>query len=136
MVNKKAISPVVATALLLVVAVVAVVGFQTWFNTYQSGLNTKVEQQSATGSPVTVERLENDTVYLKNIGNEDLLTSQIKVTDSAGNPCAGTASVTINKSVTAGYTFDNSGCTLTKGTSADVVVVTKSGVYSANVLVR
>ena len=36
---KKAISPVVATALLLVVAVVAVVGFQTWFNTYQTGFD-------------------------------------------------------------------------------------------------
>jgi len=35
---KKSLSPVVATVLLLVVAVVAVVGFNTWYNT---GLNKK-----------------------------------------------------------------------------------------------
>lgn len=56
--NKKAISPVVATALLLVVAVVAVVGFQSWFTTYQSGVNAKVEAESNAGSALTVERLE------------------------------------------------------------------------------
>jgi len=44
---KKAISPVVAVALLLVVAVVAVVGFQTWFNTYSSGIFTNTEQKSS-----------------------------------------------------------------------------------------
>lgn len=32
--KKKAISPVVATALLLVVAVVSVVGFSGWFETF------------------------------------------------------------------------------------------------------
>ena len=48
--QKKAISPVVATALLLVVAVVAVVGFQTWFNTYQSENFAKLNEQTAAGS--------------------------------------------------------------------------------------
>ena len=73
--NSRAISPVVATALLLVVAVVAVVGFQTWFNTYQSGLNSKVEQQSAAGSSITIERLEgsaNATIYLKNTATQKI----------------------------------------------------------------
>ena len=32
--SNKAISPVVATALFLIVAVLAVVGFQGWFQTY------------------------------------------------------------------------------------------------------
>ena len=36
---RKSISPVVATALLLVVAVVAVTSFQSWFTTFQSGVN-------------------------------------------------------------------------------------------------
>jgi hypothetical protein len=34
--NKKAINPVVTSTLHLVVAVVAVVGFQSWFTTFQS----------------------------------------------------------------------------------------------------
>ena len=44
--NKKVISPVVATALLLVVAVMAVVGFSGWFSSFQSGINSDVEQNS------------------------------------------------------------------------------------------
>ena len=73
--NKKAISPVVATALLLVVAVVAVVGFQTWFNTYQTGLTGKAESQSA--SSVNVARLEYNTsstaiIYLKGTGSSSV----------------------------------------------------------------
>ena len=56
--NKKAISPVVATALLLVVAVVAVVGFQTWFASYQSGVETQVEGEADGGGSVQVHRLE------------------------------------------------------------------------------
>ena len=56
--NKKAISPVVATALLLVVAVVAVVGFQTWFASYQSSVEAQVEDQAETGVAVSSERVE------------------------------------------------------------------------------
>ena len=46
MLFKKAIGPVVASALLLVVAVVAVVGFQGWFNNYSSGMFSNTETQS------------------------------------------------------------------------------------------
>lgn len=66
--QRKAISPVVATALLLVVAVVAVVGFQTWFNTYQSENFAKLNEQTATGSAINFQLLENDTIYLTNSG--------------------------------------------------------------------
>ncbi|MDA3855227.1 MAG: hypothetical protein PF569_03140 [Candidatus Woesearchaeota archaeon] len=34
--NRKGISAVIAVSLLLVVSVVAVIGFQNWFQTYQS----------------------------------------------------------------------------------------------------
>lgn len=130
--NKKAITPVVATALLLVVAVVAVVGFQTWFNTYQSGLNTKVEQQSATGAAIGVERLEISQVYLKNGGTTDISASSLSV---GGNDCGLTAF-----DVTPGVASYNlaSACnsSLTKGTAYDVVVVTSAGVFSSNQIVR
>jgi len=132
--NKKGISPVVATALLLVVAVVAVVGFQTWFNTYQSGLNTKVEQQSAAGSAITIERLENgtvSTVYLKNADTSDIVATTIK---------AGTDLSCVNSSVTlaaSSVTPVSLACSsLTVGAPYDVVVVTGNGVYSGKVLAR
>ena len=54
-----------ALALLLTLFVVFV-GYQTWNATYQSGLNTQVEQQSQTGSDISIDRLESDgTVYIK-----------------------------------------------------------------------
>jgi len=49
MYSKRAISPVVATALLLVVAVVAVVSFQTWFGSFSSSTFSKVEIESNEG---------------------------------------------------------------------------------------
>lgn len=139
--NKKAISPVVATALLLVVAVVAVVGFQTWFNTYQSGLNVKVEQQSASGSALTIERLEasgNATIYIKNadIAN-DITVSSWKVTSSGTEVCAGATSITATKNTVTSST-GAAACSpaLATGTAYDVVVVSTSGVYSASLIAR
>ena len=129
--NKKAISPVVATALLLVVAVVAVVGFQTWFQTYQSGINTKVEQQSNAGSAVSIERLENGTVYLKN-GGVDVLTADITV---GGSSNCGNTSQTLNGSKVTSVAIGN-GCDLKVGTAYDVVVVTGNGVFSETELAR
>ena len=131
--NKKAITPVVATALLLVVAVVAVVGFQTWFATYQSGLNTKVEQQSQTGTAITVERLESNKVYLKNTGTVDINASSISV---GGTVCTN-GITTVNKSTTAAYPLDITKCSsITKGTAYDVVVVTSDGVFQENEIAR
>jgi len=47
MISKKSVHPVVAVALLLVVAVVSIIGFQTWFNSYSSTVFTGVETQSS-----------------------------------------------------------------------------------------
>ncbi|MCA9459671.1 MAG: hypothetical protein KC550_03940 [Nanoarchaeota archaeon] len=134
--TKKAISPVVATALLLVVAVVAVVGFQTWFNTYQSGLNTKVEQQSASGSAVTIERLENGSVYLKNGGTASLTASGVQVNAKSGytGSCTDPGSTVLNGSQVTTVTL--AGCDLTTGSVYNVVVVTTGGVYSAEAIAR
>ena len=136
--NKKAISPVVATALLLVVAVVAVVGFQTWFNTYQSGLNTKVEQQSQTGASLTVERLEkiNDTdvyVYIKNTATENILLS---AASTKVGTCSLTAATNATASTVTQLTLSTCSTPLTVGSAYDVVLVSTSGVFSANVLAR
>ena len=142
--NIKAISPVAATALLLVVAVIAVVGFQTWFNTYQSGLNAKVEQQSNTGANIVVERLENGTVYLRNAGTDSVTVNEIKVTDSKGKlikDCTNNgAGFTLPESKVTGILLNSTNCaihnTSIQGTTADVVVISDKGVYSATEIVR
>lgn len=137
--NKKAISPVVATALLLVVAVVAVVGFQTWFNTYQSGLNTKVEQQSAAGASLTIEMLENGTVYVKNTAtsNVTLLSSGTKVTSDAGvQSCDLDVDSQVGFSSVTQVALNCSAVNLVKGNVYNVVLVSADGVFSASAIAR
>ncbi len=145
--NKKAISPVVATALLLVVAVVAVVGFQTWFNTYQSTLNVKVEEQSQGGSAITIERLEssgiggdNATVYLRNRDTaNDITVTEWKITKDGTAICSNTTSGTAFKNVVTKFNITGGGCTnaaFTVDGSVDVAVITSTGVYSANMIIR
>ncbi len=137
MVNqKKAISPVVATALLLVVAVVAVVGFQTWFNTFQSGVQTNVEQQSNTGTAVTIERLETDGLYLKNSGAENISITGVEVN---GNTISCSVPFDIEPGVTnidGVSSCDVSLAGLTKGLAVDVVIQTKDGVFQETEIVR
>jgi flagellin-like protein len=135
--TKKGISPVVATALLLVVAVVAVVGFQTWFNTYQSGLNAKVEQQSQSGSSLTIQLLKTDgDVYIKNSGVDNVSLVSIDVTGAAGTCADGS----YNKTDAAGSTVTvynaSPACTLTAGAVGTVTVVSADGVFSADLIVR
>jgi flagellin-like protein len=123
MVNKKAISPVVATILLLVVAVVAVVGFQTWYQTYQSGVTADVEKKSDTGVTISVERLENNTVYLKNSESTDISASALKIN---GNQCNGSFIITPGVK---GYGFNTTNCPLKKGDTVDVVIITDDGIF-------
>mgnify|MGYP006287746067 CR=1 FL=1 len=134
--QNKAISPVVATALLLVVAVVAVVGFQTWFNTYQSGLTTQVEDQG-TGTTVTVERLESGgNVYMKNGQNTDTQIDEIRVLQDGSEVTGCTTSTSFNATGNDVTNQTLSGCTLTDGETYDVVLVTAEGVISETEIAR
>jgi len=66
---KKAISPVIATALLLIVAVIAVVGFQIWFGTFSSGLFVKTQTQSSNSvSNTQIENLIGNSLYFNCVG--------------------------------------------------------------------
>lgn len=134
--NKKAISPVVATALLLVVAVVAVVGFQTWFTTYQSSQFVSVEQKADAGGAISVERVgTNGKVLIKNAGSAAVTLSSLDVTQGAVSCSLNvTASDALANAVT---TFNNdTACPLVAGNPADIVVVTDTGVASVEMMVR
>lgn len=129
--NKKAISPVVATALLLVVAVVAVVGFQTWFATFQSEKQADVEQKADAGASISVELLQVDgKVTVKNTANSNVTVNGVKIIASDGTEStvtftaedAGANTVTtLNSSVAAA---------LTSGNYYDVVILADSGVIT------
>ncbi len=65
--SKKCISPIVATALLLVVAVTAVVGFQNWFGTYSTNILSGVESSSANDVRTSqIETIVGNSLYIKN----------------------------------------------------------------------
>jgi flagellin-like protein len=136
--NNKAISPVVATALLLVVAVVAVVGFQTWFNSYQSDQLVDVEDKSGDVGGITIERLENGTsqtartiVYVKNKGTTDVTVSSVKVGATCDN-----SSFTATASTVTAMSLNGDACIVTQDSSYNVVVVTANGVVSGKYLAR
>ena len=124
MLNKKAISPVVATALLLVVAVVAVVGFQTFFNTYSSGLFSKVETQSNNENMNTGINFVNDNnLYFNNANTNNITITSVKVD---GIDC------NISMNVSSGIAeFNLTICTENLTTSTpEVVVYTTNKIYS------
>jgi len=78
--NKKTISPVVALALLIVVAVVSVVSFQTWFSTYSSGIFTNTETQSSNSVQNTgIDSVIGNRFYFKNSGLTSITITAIKV---------------------------------------------------------
>lgn len=137
--SKKAISPVVATALLLVVAVVAVVGFQTWFNTYQSGLTSDIEEQSS--ADLVVERLEYEEsggavrVYIKNSGDNQTGVNSVTVLSEGTEYCSNSTSGSVGANTVGNWRVD---CptSVNRTLTYDVVLVTNDGVFSESEVLR
>ena len=65
--NRKCISPVLATSLLLVVAVIAIVGFSNWFGNFQSNINSNIEQNSENidNQDLKIDTIINNKLYVK-----------------------------------------------------------------------
>ena len=84
--GKKGISPVVAVALLLVLVVVSVVGFQNWFNSYQIGVlvDTETQSNSATNGEVKIEKLIDTSLYVINNVEDNLSINELKI---SGEKC-------------------------------------------------
>lgn len=128
--NLRAISPVVATALLLVVAVVAVVGFQAFFSSYSSGLFSKVETQSETSVGNTqIENLIGNSVYFKNSNTENITINSVKVNgvdcNYSGNASNGMNEINVSSCLQDIVT-----------TTPEVVIYTNNGIYSEKFFVK
>lgn len=125
---KKAISPVVATALLLVVAVVAVVGFNTWFNQYQSNTLSGVEQSSQNSNSLEIDNLIGSTLYIKNPTTSNLSLNTVKI---AGKSC------TINQNFGKGsFAVNVSACMNNTVGIVDVVIVSNTSVKSKKIFLK
>ena len=123
---KKGIGPVVATALLLVVAVVSVVGFQGWFQTFSSNLFVDIEQRgSISHLDLGIETLVGSNLYIKAGSGLNITSVSID-----GNDC-GVSGIYYNMS-----SIDVSDCLESVSTSTpEIVLVTDKGVSSKIVFI-
>lgn len=125
---KKGISPVVASALLLVVAIVGVVGFQTWFNNYSSETFIKVEHQSSQASSNSnIETIIDSILYFKNGNTNNLTITSIKIDGINCN---------INQTIIPGVTgIDVRSCLINSSTtSPEIIVLTRNKIYAKKIL--
>ncbi|MFW5705207.1 MAG: Kelch repeat-containing protein [Nanoarchaeota archaeon] len=128
--SKKAISPVVAVALLLVIAVVAVVGFQGWFSSFSSNIFADVETKSDKSlNFFSIETIVGNSLYLKNSANEDVVINSIKIN---GEDCA------FVKNISSGIEeVDVSSClSLAERSFAEVVITTTEGIVEKTIFLR
>lgn len=127
---KKAISPVIATALLLIVAVIAVVGFQIWFGTFSSGLFVKTQTQSSNSvSNTQIENLIGNSLYFKNGNTANLTITSVKINgvdcNYIGNLSYGITEINITNCIS----------NLTTQIS-EVVVYTPNEIYSKKIYIK
>ncbi|MCB9370978.1 hypothetical protein H6501_05240 [Candidatus Woesearchaeota archaeon] len=123
---KKAISPVIAVALLLVVAVVAVVFFSTWFDSFRSALFAKAESDTASGQSIGIVDLVGDELFFQ--AGTGTAVSVVKV---SGNECEFSTG-----EFSGLHIFDLGSCLDASGDSVEVSVVTNKQVYSQKFFVK
>lgn len=79
---RKSVHPVVSVALLLVVTVVAAVGFQTWYSSYSSDIISSIESRDS--NQVRIESIVDSYIYLKGETGTDIENVTIRM---EGNVC-------------------------------------------------
>lgn len=121
---KKSISPVVASALLLVVAVVAVVGFQNWYGIFSSKLLSDTEQKNNLLNNVDILLVEDNTLYLKSNSNSNISISAIKI----GNNTCILGAINLTYGVNQ---IDLGFCPIgLEDQYEDIVIITQNGVFT------
>ena len=121
--GKKALSPVVAMSLLLILAVVGITTFQIWFSGYQSQLSNKVELQSSQATQKSqIEKVIDDSLYFNNKATNNVTINKITIKNQT---CS------INQNYTSGiHKINISNCTQNLSISTyDVVVHTNENIY-------
>ena len=71
---------------LLVTMVVGLVAFQAWFISYQSDISAQVEEEAQAGVDITVERIDDNGIYLNSsaLNDEDIEVTNVII---EGNSC-------------------------------------------------
>jgi len=129
--NQKAVTAVVATALIIVVAVVSVIGFQSWFGSFSSKTFVNVEQNSKQAdSSSQIETLVGDELYFKNNLEENLSIKEIKVNGKVCNIPITNLSLGIES-----ISLENCTDNLTTNV-ADIVIITDNKIFNKKIFVK
>ncbi len=84
--SKKSVSAVVASLLLLVVAIISIVSLQTWYDNYQEATLVQVEEKSGINDIITIEGIFGGELYVKG-DLEQKSISKIEIKDNSGSKC-------------------------------------------------
>jgi surface protein len=122
MIKRKGISPIVSIALLLVVVVVSTIGFQTWYNSYQSTFYVEVNSEISLNDDFNVEGIYEDILYITTDKSESVLSVSVNSIDcSISGSYSGLEKINISNCLD-----------LVSGRVAQVMIVTPSRVISSS----
>ena len=126
--KKKGINSIVATSLLLVVAVIAVVGFGNFFESFQSKIQTNVESDSNKISSLEIDLISDGKLFLNNKDKKETLIENIVVN---GLDCN-----IISQNVTNIGSIDLSKCLKNnQNQKVNLLIKTSNGIIKENVYI-
>lgn len=132
--NIKAIGSIVAVSLLIVVAVVAVTGFNTWFNSFSSNLQSKSETQTDNSISLDSQLIQKTStgikIYIKNPSTQTIRLNQIKINSQECNLT--NSDVMSPKSIT----LIDVDCNYNKGSNLEVTLFTNSGISTKKLILK
>lgn len=131
--SKKGIGPVIAIALLIVVTVTSVIGFQTWFKTYQQNIENKAE--STDSISINLNYIENSgtsmILYYHNPSLNYVLINSLKI-NSIDCTIIG-SEVLAENTITQ---IEVTGCDVEIKEKAKTVLITPIGIFQEEILVK
>jgi len=78
--NKKGLSPLISTSLLMLISIISLISFQNWFNSYETNIFTNIETKNPTNNnEIKILKIIDRTAYIKNPTKNNLLITNIKI---------------------------------------------------------
>ncbi len=125
--SKLCISPIISVILILVVTTISVTSFLSWYSSYESNLNTKIESTVIDSNSLSIETIAGSVLYVKS--NENTTIKSIKLDN---NICS------LDLNLTAGINeIDISTClnNLTRS-NPSVSLVSDNQILSKNIYIK
>ena len=133
MTSKKGFGSVIAVVLLIVVAVASVVGFQTFYGSFQSSAQNKAESKLTDMSILSISHISSGTnsrIYVNNPSSNYAILDFVKVN---GVDCELLASDILGQNTVTEILVS---CPLVRGVSVEVVLGTYYGVFEETHIAR